>query len=151
MREFVLDEPFSGALSLFQSLGYFEDPQDDLRTCRRIFNALESGGWLIVDMDGKEAAASKWEERTWLERDGRLILLEYSVDAAWTRLRNRWMFRDIDGSWHETEFSYRLFSALELGRLLEEAGFESIEFYGGMDARPYDQNAERLVALAKRA
>ncbi|MDF1569162.1 MAG: methyltransferase domain-containing protein [Spirochaetaceae bacterium] len=151
MRDFSFDEPFGGAISMFQSLGYFDDPEDDLRTCRSIFNALESGGWLIVEMDGKEVAASNFEERTWLERDGRLILLEYSADAAWTRLRNRWMFRDTDGSWHETEFSYRLFSALELGRLLEEAGFSSIEFFGGMDARPYDQNARRLVALAKRA
>ena len=151
MRYFSFQEPFNGAVSMFQSLGYFDDPQDDLRTCRSIYNALESGGWLFIEMDGKEVAASKFEERTWLERNGRLILLEYSPEAAWTCLRNHWMFRDTDGSWHETEFSYRLFSALELGRLLEEAGFSSIEFFGGMDGRPYDHNAERLMALAKRA
>ena len=151
MREYTTDNPYAGALSLFQSLGYFDDPSEDLEVCRRIHDAMAPGGWLLIEMEGKEATAANFEERTWLERDGRIILLEYEAEAAWTRLRNRWLFRDNDGSWHEYEFSYRLFSAEELGLLLEKAGFETIEFFGALDGRPYDQNAERLVALAGRS
>jgi SAM-dependent methyltransferase len=150
MRNFTTDCPFIGALSLFQSLGYFEDQAEDLKVCRRVHAALEPGGWFLIEMDGKESTAASFEERTWLERDGRIILLEYEAEAAWTRLRNRWLFRDRDGTWREYEFSYRLYSAEELGRLLTEAGFDSIEFFGSLDGRPYNQNAERLVALALR-
>ena len=151
MRDYTTDRPYTGALSLFQSLGYFDDPSEDLKVCRRIHDALEPGGWFLIEMDGKESTAAAFEERTWMERDGRIILLEYEAEAAWTRLRNRWLFRDRDGSWHEYEFSYRLFSAEELGLLLEKAGFETIEFFGALDGRPYDQNAIRLVALAGRS
>ncbi len=149
MRDFTTEKPFSGALSFFQSLGYFEDPDEDLKVCLRIHDALETDGWFLIEMDGKETAAAGFEERTWMERDGRLILLEYEAEAAWTRLRNKWQFRDVDGSWHQYEFSYRLYSAEELGRLLNEAGFGTIEFFGDLDGRPYNQNARRLVALAR--
>jgi len=150
MREFFSDRDFDGAVSLFQTLGYFDNPEDDLKVCRNVYNSLKPGGWFLVELDGKEAAAASFEERTWMERDGRIILLEYEAVAAWSILRNRWQFRDTDGSWHEYEFSYRLYSAVELGQLLEKAGFSSTEFFGDFDGRPYNQKANRLVALARR-
>ena len=150
MRKIRYGKSFDGAISLFQSIGYTEDESDDLDICRGVCGSLKEGGWFLIETDGKEATAAAFEERTWMERDGRIILLEYAAEAAWTRLHNRWMFRDADGSWKECEFSYRLYSALEMGRLLETAGFASIEFFGGLDGRPYDHNAHRLVALARR-
>ncbi len=150
MREIATEESFSGSFSFFQSLGYFEDPDEDLKVCTGVYEALEAGGWFLVEMDGKETTAASFEERTWMERDGRTILLEYEAEAAWSMLHNRWQFRDIDGSWHEYEFSYRLYSAVELGELLEKAGFATIEFFGALDGRPYNQDAKRLVALARR-
>lgn len=150
MRKFYTDATFTGAVSLFQSLGYFDEPADDLTVCRNVYSSLEPEGWFIVEMDGKEAAAASFEERIWFERDGRIVFLEYEAEAAWTRLRNKWSFRDRDGTWHEYEFSYRLYSAQELGRLLSEAGFVTVEFFGSLDGRPYDQNARRLVALARK-
>ncbi|RKX70329.1 MAG: hypothetical protein DRZ90_00050 [Spirochaetes bacterium] len=150
MRGINTTESFNGAISFFQSLGYFENPDEDLKVCTEVYKALEKDGWFLVEMDGKETTAASFEERTWLERDGRTILLEYEAEAAWSMLHNRWQFRDTDGSWHEYEFSYRLYSAVELGELLEKAGFASIEFFGALDGRPYNQNAKRLVALARR-
>ena len=91
----------------------------------------ERADGFLMETDGKEATACHFEERTWLERNGRIILLEYEALGAWSMLRNHWMFRDRDGSWKECDFSYRLYSAVELGELLEEAGFASIEFFGG--------------------
>ena len=151
LRNYTPEKKFHGAVSLFQSIGYTEDPEDDLAICRRVREALEPGGWFLMESDGKEVIASGFEERTWFERDGKLILLEYGIEAAWSRLRNHWRYRDEHGVWHECDFSYRLFSAVELGMLLEEAGFASIEFFGGLDGRPYDHLARNLVALARRS
>jgi hypothetical protein len=33
---------------------------------------------------------------------------------------------------------------------MKEAGFASVEIFGGLDGRPYDEKAERLVAAARR-
>jgi len=147
-RDMDFSGEFDGAVSLFQSIGYFENPSDDLKVFRNIYNALKPGGWFLVECDGKEVVASGFEERTWFERDGRIILLEYAVEGAWSTLRQRWMFRDTDKSWHETEISYRIYSAMELAQTLEQAGFGRIELYGSLDGSLYDQNAKSLVALA---
>lgn len=144
----VSPDTYDGAVSMFQTLGYFDNPEDDLTVCRNICKSLKSGGWLLLESDGKEVVAAGFEHRTWLERDGYTILLEDSAEAAWTQLRHHWRFRSPEGTWHEYEFSYRLFSALEMGMLLEEAGFASVEFFGALDGRPYNQEAERLIALA---
>lgn len=151
LRDYHPEEPFNGAISMFQSIGYTDDPEDDLAICRGICSSLDSGGWFLMENDGKEAVASGFQERTWFERDGRIILLEYEAEGAWSILRNHWQFKDRDGSWHECDFSYRLYSAVELGGLLEDAGFADIEFFGGMDGRPYNHEAINLVALARRA
>lgn len=150
LRTLTAKKEFDGAISMYQSIGYTDNPDDDLAICRSILNALAPGGWFLMESDGKEVIASGFEERTWFERDGKTILLEYSIEAAWSMLRNHWRFRDENGRWHECDFSYRLYSAMELGMLLEKAGFASVEFFGGLDGRPYDHQAINLVALARR-
>ncbi len=150
MRTFQSEEQFDGAVSLFQSLGYFENTEEDLAVCRNVFNSLKPGGWFLLEMDGKEALAGNFEERNWFERSGKLILLEYAVEGAWDRLWNHWRYRDEKGRWYECNFSYRLYSAVELGMLLEQAGFSSVEFFGSFSGRPYDHTAEKLVALARK-
>ncbi|MFJ3446463.1 hypothetical protein ACIPM2_35455 [Streptomyces sp. NPDC086081] len=43
-----------------------------------------------------------------------------------------------------------MYSAVELRRMVEEAGFGRVEVFGGFDGRPYDENAERLILRAVR-
>ena len=52
MRGINTTESFNGAISFFQSLGYFENPDEDLKVCTEVYKALEKDGWFLVDMDG---------------------------------------------------------------------------------------------------
>ena len=138
---------FAGVLNLFQSIGYTDDPDDDLRMLENLRTNLAPGGFLAVEMTGKEVWARDFEERVWFERDGRTVLLEYRTDLNWTRLINRWIFWE-NGIRRERTFSYRLFSARELAGMLADAGFGIIDIYGDFDGRPYDHKARRLLAIA---
>ncbi|MGO9605884.1 MAG: hypothetical protein ACLQAT_21265 [Candidatus Binataceae bacterium] len=42
----------------------------------------------------------------------------------------------------------RLYSGAELIALMKQAGFGRVETYGSLAATPYDNRAERLVAVA---
>ena len=53
-----------------------------------------------------------------------------------------------DATRRELNFSYRVYSAAELGTVLRGGGFKAIEFFGSLAGAPYDHEAERLVALA---
>ena len=50
----------------------------------------------------------------------------------------------------EKIFMQRLYAASELKELLLEAGFSTVEIYGGWDESAYDQNAESLIAVGRR-
>jgi SAM-dependent methyltransferase len=150
MRAFERPNFFDGAINLFTSLGYFEDDSDDLMVARNFASSLKSGARLIVDMNGKELLTRKFSERDWhRQNDGSLMLEERKVLGAWERIENRWiLIRGADRI--EKMFTVRLYSGTELATLLRRAGFGEVSIYGTLNATPYDQNAERLVAVAKK-
>ena len=102
-----------------------------------------------MDMVGKETAVRDFSEGEWFERDGKLILTEFSVVGAWEGLRNRWIIIDgankIDHAWVQ-----RLYSAFELRAALQGAGFKQVTIYGSWDGAAYDQQADSLIAVAEK-
>jgi len=148
MREFRRERAFDGAINLFSSFGYFEDPADDARVLANVRASLRPGGRLLLDLMGKEVLAAKFEPRRWHQHDDGSILLEHRT------LRDDWRF--CDAHWillrgdrrDEFRFTTRLFSGDELSALLRAAGFADVTLLGWYDGRPYDHEARRLLAVA---
>lgn len=153
VRRFVRPAAYDLAYNFFTSFGYFEEPEDDRKMVARVRNSLKPGGAFLIDTIGKETAALHFKPREWFQRDGYLIMLEYRIRDGWNSIENRWLFIEDDHrrdtKLREIVFQHRLYSAQEMGELLTEAGFESVEFYGALDGRLYDENAERMIALAR--
>jgi SAM-dependent methyltransferase len=149
MRTFVRPDAFDLALSLFTSFGYFEDPADDLRVLRHVRESLRPGGVLVMDVASKERLARVLHP-TLSQRaaDGALLVQRHQIVDDWTRVRNEWtVIRD--GHARTFEFLLRIYSGQELKTLLAAAGFATITLHGALDGRPYDLEAERLIAVAR--
>lgn len=144
---FVREETFDGATNLYNSLGYFEDPDDDLVYFKNVFRSLKPGGRFIIECTGKEVLARDFRDCFWYEYDDFKIMVEYSINLSWTELETRWIFLK-DGKETDAVFRHRIFSAMELAGLLSDTGFSQIEFFGDYDGSQYDQNAKRLIAIA---
>ena len=148
MREFRRPGAFDVAINMFTSFGYFEDPADDRRVAENFLASLKPGGRLLMELFGKEALASGFCPRDWLElEDGSLFLEERTVIDAWRKLKTRTILLR-EGKRYEHELTLRQFSAAELIDLLLEAGFSSAVAYGSLEGIPYDQDASRLVVIA---
>jgi SAM-dependent methyltransferase len=148
MREFSRPATFDAAINFFTAFGYFENPADDARVARNLFDSLKPGGRLIVDMNGKEIMARKFRERDWGTReDGAIVLEERRVLDGWKRVESRWTWIR-GGERRSSTLLVRLYSGAELESLLHEVGFRDVSLYGSLAATPYDQNADRLVAVA---
>ena len=164
---------FDTAVNLYVSFGYFEDPADDLLVARNVFESLKPGGSFIVETLGKEISARDFTPGEWFERAGFTVLTEYEALDSWAALKNRWILirnppagkenpdtgvekpktsfkTDALPSRIEKTFTQRLYAATELRSLLFEAGFKIVELYGAWDERPYDQNAEALIAVGRK-
>ena len=148
MRVFARPDAFDLAISLFTSFGYFEDDRDDQLILRNLHASLKPGAPLVMDLVSKERMA-KVLSPTVSQRapDGTLRVQRHQITDDWTRVKNEWLFIK-DGRVRTFTFSLRIYSGQELKALLATAGFGRITLYGGLDGRPYDGDAERLVVLA---
>jgi SAM-dependent methyltransferase len=148
MREFTRPGAFDAAVNLVTSFGYFENQADDLKVARNLCESLKPGTRLVVGMMGKEILARKFVPRRWeVAPDGTFLLMEHQLRSGWEWMEDRCILIK-DATRRELNFSYRVYSAAELGAVLRQAGFQAVEFFGTLGGTPYDHNAERLVAVA---
>ncbi|MHC4931223.1 MAG: class I SAM-dependent methyltransferase [Planctomycetota bacterium] len=148
MREFKRDNEFDIALNLFTSFGYFEDPADDLRVLENLQASLKAGGKLILDLNGKESLARKYQPRHWEQyEDGSILLIETKIHDGWSGASMTWTL--IRGAERKGFTLYtRLYSGTEMIRIMQKAGFTEVKLHGWFDGSPYDHEAKRLVAVA---
>jgi len=149
VRRFRRKNAFDTAVNLYNSLGYFENPEDDFLFLKNAHYSLKDGGSLIIDVLGKEIAVRDYTEAEWFDRAGYTVLTECMPADSWSSVWNRWILIK-DGQRIEKVFVQRLYAASELRSLLYNAGFTVVEIYGGWDESPYDMNAQTLIAVARK-
>jgi hypothetical protein len=135
---------------LFTSFGYFETPGQDLAVLRNIRSSLKNGGVFLMDMLGKECLASRSRTAHWEQLpDGNIFVEHAEVLPGWSRIRNHWMLVGGERA-QQFEFEINVYSGQELAGMLKEAGFASVDLFGGLDGTPYNSSATRLVVRARR-
>jgi len=150
-REWARPAAFDLTINLFTSFGYFEDPAEDRQVAENILRSLKPGGTLVMDVMGKERLARIFSPRSWDELpDGSLFLQERKICDDWTWIENRWILVK-DGQQSEFTLGHRLYDGAGLRTLLLGSGFESVTLYGDLDGTPYDNDARRLIAVARKA
>ena len=149
VRSFKRKNAFDVAVNLYNSFGFFENPDDDLLFLKNAHCSLRNGGALIIDVLGKEIAVRDYTEAEWFERAGFTVLTETMPVDSWGSIWNRWILLK-DGTRREKVFIQRLYAASELRSLLYRAGFSAVELYGGWDERAYDHNADTLIAIGRK-
>jgi SAM-dependent methyltransferase len=150
MREFLRPNSYDAAINYFTAFGYFDDPADDLKVARNLCASLKPGGRLLLDMIGKEIVAAKFSPRDFTRHGDTIVLEERRLLDGWKRIATKWtLIRGVER--RESTLTLRLYSGAELERTLLDAGFEKVDLYGRLKGTPYDQNAERLIAVATRS
>jgi SAM-dependent methyltransferase len=148
MRRFRRLSSFDLVCSLYTSFGYFDDGEN--RTVlENILASLKPGGVAFVDVIGRETTAREWQERRWLEVEGVLYLERRRVADDWSALVSDWVVVRA-GARQDFCVRQRLYSGTELRDLLLSVGFIKVTLFGALNAKvPYDESAERLVAVAQ--
>lgn len=79
MREFRRENFYEVGLNLFTSFGFFDDPAEDKKVLENFFVSLRPGGFLLVDVKGKETLAQDFRPRDWHKKDSALLLEEREI------------------------------------------------------------------------
>jgi SAM-dependent methyltransferase len=147
-RYFSRPAAFELCVNLFTSFGYFATRDEDLLLLSRCAKNLSAGGSLIVETLGREIAIRDFSRGEEFDRAGWRVKTEYEAIGEWQSLRNRWILEN-DAQRIDRSFDLRLYSPQDMREILSEAGFRSIEIFGGLDGRAYDERAMTMVALAR--
>jgi len=151
MRDFARPGAFDLVLSMFGSFGYFDDKQEDLLVLRNIFANLRAGGACLIEVMGKERLAKILLSATCdVLADGTKLVQRHEIFDDWTRIRNEWILIR-KGRAKSFRFHHRVYSGQELKDLMAAAGFAEVKLYGNLAGDEYGPNAERLVAVGRKA
>lgn len=150
LRNFSSEKKYDCAVNLYTSIGYCENPEDDLKILRNIYESLKPSGIFILETISRETAIINFTKGEDFFRSGIRVITEFSVVGAWEGLCSSWTLVFSDGKKIEHQFVQRLYSAPELKKELLKIGYKTVEIYGGYEKQPYDQNAKTMVMVCKK-
>ena len=148
MRTFYRKNSFDVVLSMFTSFSYFDDHEEQMLVLRNIYSSLRAGGRFILESAGKEILARIFVRQNWSEWPHGFMMEEREPIENWSKMHNKWIFVERDGSVHRWEVIHWIYSGSEINEMLESVGFSDVRVFGGLDGGPYDNEATRLVVVA---
>jgi SAM-dependent methyltransferase len=151
MREMAFDEQFDGVYCWNTSFGYFEEDKN-AQVIDRVHRALKAGGLLLLDVINRDFLIRQSPSLAWFEGDGCVCMDEMIVDFITSRMRVKRTIMLDDGRSREIEYSVRVYSLHELGRILHEHRFKVCEV-SGRTATPgvfFGNESPRIIILAEK-
>lgn len=151
MREMTFDETFDGIYSWNTSFGYFEEEKNSL-VISKVHKALKKGGQFLLDVVNRDFLARQAPSLAWFEGDGCVCMDEMQVDWITSRMRIKRTMMMEDGRSKEIEYSIRVYSLHELGKMLHESGFRVVEVSGRYETPGvfFGTESPRTIILAEK-
>jgi SAM-dependent methyltransferase len=151
MREMTFAEQFDGVYCWNTAFGYF-DEEKNANVIDRVHGALKKGGLFLLDVVNRDFIVRQSPSLAWFEGDGCVCMDEMTVDFITSRMKVKRTLMLDDGRSRETEYSMRVYSLHELGKLLHEHGFKVCEVSGRV-ATPgvfFGNESPRTIILAEK-
>jgi SAM-dependent methyltransferase len=150
MRDFARPGEYDLVLCMFNSFGYFDNKDEDIKVLNNIFQSLKPGGACIIDVMGKEHLANNIQPTTSEELpDGCVVILRHEIFDDWSRVRNEWILIK-NGRARSFKFHHTIYSGQELKALLIQVGFKAVKLFGNLDGEEYGSDAQKLIAFARK-
>lgn len=148
MLSFLRPDFFDLIISMFTSIGYYENESDNLKVFKNMYDNLKPGGTVFIDTIGKEIIAENFHETNIEELPGGIMLVQYSkITADWKGNQNKWILIK-NGEVKTFEFSLSIYSGIELKNILLNSGFKNVSLFGDFEGNEYTKGASRLIAVA---
>jgi SAM-dependent methyltransferase len=151
MREMVFEEQFDGIYCWNTAFGYF-DEEKNAQVVDRVHHALKAGGLFLLDVVNRDFIQRQSPSLAWFEGDGCVCMDEMTVDFITSRMRVKRTLMLDDGRSREIEYSMRVYSLHELGKILHDHGFKVCEVSGRL-ATPgvfFGNESPRTIILAEK-
>jgi SAM-dependent methyltransferase len=151
MRDMTFEAQFDGVYCWNTAFGYFDEEKNAI-VIDRVHRALKAGGLFLLDVVNRDFIVRQSPSLAWFEGDGCVCMDEMTVDFITSRMKVKRTLMVDDGRTRETEYSLRIYSLHELGKILHEHGFKVTEV-SGRPATPgvfFGNESPRTIILAEK-
>jgi 2-polyprenyl-3-methyl-5-hydroxy-6-metoxy-1,4-benzoquinol methylase len=152
--EFVPDRPVRGAFNWWTSFGYAAEDDRNRAMLERAFEALEPGGWFMLDTMNLASLLRGFLPEVITSRatpDGTVTLRRLSeLDLASGVMHKRWIYELPGGRRVERPSSVRVYSADALLEMFRRVGFVELAAFGGIDRSPLGLDSPRCILRGRR-
>ena len=129
MRDLRFDGAFDAVYCVGATFGYFDDDTNQA-VLASTFRALKPGGRLLLSMINRDYVTYNQPRSTWFQGDDRQYLEDTDFNFITSRLVVKRSWATSAGDQETVEYTIRLYSLHELGKILHAAGFRVIEVSG---------------------
>jgi SAM-dependent methyltransferase len=152
MREIPFEGRFDAVVNMFSSFGYLESEDEDAKVLSAATRALKPGGGLLMDLLNREWVVTHYEQKDWHgDADGTVYLEQRHFDLESSRNHVTFTVIAPDGQQREIGGHHiRLYTLREMRGLLEAAGLQYEQAYGGFDGEDYALDTRRMIVTAKK-
>jgi SAM-dependent methyltransferase len=142
---------FDAVVDVFTSVGLFDDDEQERAALQELARVTRSGGVLILETTHRDDIARNFAPRDrWRATDGTRVQVRRRFDPVSGAARERWRWRGPEGDEGRSEHRLRVYTAGEVVRLIEAAGFVHLDLFGDWDGRPFAHDSPRLIVRAER-
>lgn len=151
MRDMAFEQLFDGVYCWSTSFGFF-DEETNISVIRRVHRALRQGGMFLLDIINRDYVCTRLPTLVWFEGDGCVCIDDAQFNSFTSRIRVKRTIMTDDGMSREVEYTVRLYSLHEIGKILHEAGFKVVEVSGHPASAGafFDSESPRVITLAVR-
>jgi len=146
--EYKADQQFDLILSLFTSIGYFDNDEDNFAVIKKAHSMLKIGGYFVLDYFNKDFLLKNLVPTSINSENGLKITQNRSIlgDRVVKKITI-----EKDGSIDEFYESVRLYDYEELSSILIQTGFNIKKELGDFYGNAFEKgNSPRLIFFAKK-
>lgn len=150
VRDLEFEGTHDAVISMFTSIGYFEDEMANFDVLKRIARALVPGGRVLIETVNRDFVIHHFQPQEWFKIDEDLWVLE---KRAFDLIESR---SDVEvtvldkGKKKEFRHSVRVYSFTEIQLILASLGLATNGVWGGFDGEDYTWDSPRMIVMATR-
>lgn len=151
MRELSFENEFDIALNLFTAFGYLESDDEDQKALDAVAKSLKRGGKFVLDVINRDRVVRNYRSNHWAKlSDGSVVLMEAEFDHIAGRNNERRTRIDKSGKREDFSLPLRMYTVVELAKMLRKAGLTLKEMYGNYNGEPLTFDSKCFILVAEK-
>jgi len=152
MKKIPFRNEFNAVINIFTSFGYFANDEENLRVLEQVFKALKPAGKFLLDVVNREWVQKNTPAENKYKTKRYSVLEKIKFNQRTNQGKVDFVIIDEKGKNYSARYTTKLYSLVEMEKMLKQAGFDKIIglFGNTVKIEKFTPRSKRLVILAQK-